>query len=160
MGWKTMGLQDRGKWDEERMEFFPKTKKILTSLKVPSCEVFFARQGPKSGIKSHTDKNNFIITCHIGLDVPENECWIKVGKDKYNWKNGEGVVFDTSIEHSTENMSERDRYVLLIRFWHPQLSQAEREAFNYIFDMLDYSAHGEQVLSEFENSYIIMGKDK
>ena len=158
--WKTMGLQDRGKWDDERIEFFPKTKKILTSLNVPSCEVFFARQGPNSGIKPHTDKNNFIITCHIGLDVPENECWIKVGNEEYKWKNGEGVVFDTSIEHSTKNISNKDRYVLLIRFWHPQLTLEERDAFNYIFDMLDYSAYGEEALSNFENSYILMGKDK
>lgn len=158
--WKTMGLQDRGKWDNERIEFFPKTKKILTSLNVPSCEVFFARQGPNSGIKPHTDKNNFIITCHIGLDVPENECWIKVGNEEYKWKNGQGVVFDTSIEHSTQNISNKDRYVLLIRFWHPQLTLEERDAFNYIFDLLDYSAYGEEALSNFENSYIIMGKDK
>jgi aspartyl/asparaginyl beta-hydroxylase (cupin superfamily) len=35
-------------------------------------------QGPHSGIKPHSDKNNFIITAHLGLDVPEGDCWIKV----------------------------------------------------------------------------------
>jgi hypothetical protein len=31
--------------------------------------------------------------------------------------------------HSTENTSEKERYVLLIRFWHPDLTIAEQEAF-------------------------------
>jgi aspartate beta-hydroxylase len=41
--------------------------------------VFFARQTGGTGIKSHTDFVNFIQTSHLGLDVPEGDCWIKVG---------------------------------------------------------------------------------
>jgi len=143
--WKTLGLQDRSVWDEDRVSEFPATVRILRELDVPSCEVFFAKQAPRSGIKPHSDKNNFIITCHLALDVPEGECWITVGDQKYFWKvcrhtgavpstvcayfasspihrrlqNGKSVVFDTSIMHSTENTSDRVRYVLLIRFWQP-----------------------------------------
>jgi aspartyl/asparaginyl beta-hydroxylase (cupin superfamily) len=32
-----------------------------------------------------------------------------VGADTYYWKNGESVVFDTSIIHSTENNADRER---------------------------------------------------
>lgn len=49
--WKTLGLQDRGVWDGENVESFPKTVELLSKLKVPSCEAFFARQGPHSGIQ-------------------------------------------------------------------------------------------------------------
>ena len=86
--WKTLGLQDRSVWDDDRVKEFPRTVRILKDLDVPSCEVFFAKQGPKSGIKPHSDKNNFIITCHLALDVPEGECWIEVGDQKYFWKVG------------------------------------------------------------------------
>ena len=127
--WKTLGLQDRSVWDDGRVLEFPRTVKLLKQFNVPSCEVFFAKQGPKSGIKPHSDKNNFIITCHLALDVPEGECWIQVGDTKYNWKNGKAVIFDTSIMHSTENSSESERYVLLIRFWHPELTMPEQKAF-------------------------------
>ena len=68
--WKTLGLQDRSVWDAERSKDFPITINYLKNFNVPSCEVFFAKQGPNSGIKPHSDKNNFIITCHIALDVP------------------------------------------------------------------------------------------
>ena len=51
--WKTLGLQDRGLWDGENVNEFPKTIELLKKCKVPSCEVFFARQGPNSGIQPH-----------------------------------------------------------------------------------------------------------
>ena len=112
---------------------------LFCSLKLISCSLQIVinvtnhicafNVGPKSGIKPHSDKNNFIITCHLALDVPEGECWIQVGDTKYHWKNGKAVIFDTSIMHSTENSSDRERYVLLIRFWHPELTPAEQKAF-------------------------------
>lgn len=52
-----------------------------------------------------------------------------MGDEKYEWKNGKAVVFDTSIMHSTCNDAEKDRYVLLIRFWHPELTVEEQKAF-------------------------------
>lgn len=43
--WKTLGLQDRSVWDEEKIYDFPVTVKLLKEFNVPSCEVFFAKQG-------------------------------------------------------------------------------------------------------------------
>lgn len=43
--WKTLGLQDRSNWDEDRILEFPRTVEILKQFNVPSCEVFFAKQG-------------------------------------------------------------------------------------------------------------------
>lgn len=127
--WKTLGLQDRSVWSADLSPSFPRTVRLLTDLQVPSCEVFFAKQGPRSGLKPHSDKNNFIITCHLALDVPEGQCWIKVGDTTHYWKNGKTCIFDTSVIHSTENQSDRTRYVLLIRLWHPELSLTEIDAF-------------------------------
>jgi hypothetical protein len=60
--WKTLVLQDR-RWDPINCALFPVTTRIVRDeLKVPSCEVFFARQDPHSGIKPHTDNTNFIMT--------------------------------------------------------------------------------------------------
>ena len=43
--WKTLGLQDRGVWDEENVKHFPRTVGLIKELNVPSCEAFFAKQG-------------------------------------------------------------------------------------------------------------------
>ena len=54
------------------------------------------------------------------------------------WKS---VVADTSFIHSTDNFSKnKDRYVLIIRFWHPDLSELERSAVQFLFDVLGDSS--------------------
>jgi len=158
--WRTLGLQDRSVWSEDIAPQFPFTTSLLAELKVPSCEIFFAKQGPQSGIKPHSDRNNFIITCHLGLDVPEGQCSILVGDETYYWRNGKAVVFDTSVIHSTFNSGSRTRYVLLIRLWHQGLTQTERDAFKLIFDFLDTAAYGEEALADFEAQQLFMGKDR
>lgn len=45
--WKTLGLQDRSVWDEEKVSDYPVTVRLLKEFNVPSCEVFFAKQGTK-----------------------------------------------------------------------------------------------------------------
>jgi aspartyl/asparaginyl beta-hydroxylase (cupin superfamily) len=60
---------------------------IVSSPPMTNCTIMKTTlTGPKSGIKPHSDKNNFIITFHVGLDVPEGECYIQVGNEKHYWK--------------------------------------------------------------------------
>ena len=62
---------------------------------------------------------------------------MQVGEFKRYWENGKGLVADTSFIHSTSNESDlKDRYVLIIRFWHPELSQLECQALQFLFDAL------------------------
>lgn len=99
--------------------------------------MFFARQEAGTGIASHTDNANFVQTSHLGLDVPEGMCWIKVGEHTKHWKNGSVLCMDTSFMHETANESDRDRYVLIMRHWHPELTQLERIAVLFLFASLD-----------------------
>lgn len=41
------------------------------------------------------------------------------------WQEGRCLVFDDSFEHEAWNHNDRARMVLLIQFWHPDLSAAE-----------------------------------
>jgi len=156
--WKTLALQDRCVWNEEYLEAFKGTIDVLKKVNAPSCEVFFARQGPNSGIHPHSDLNNFILTCHLAIDVPEDKSWIRVGKDTRYWENGKAMVLDTSIFHSTKNEADTDRYVLLIRFWHPDLTEDEVNAFQFIFDFLDQAALGDAALDAFEIERVLGSK--
>lgn len=137
--WRTLVLQDRI-WDPTNSNLFPITTKILQdeNAHVPSVEAFFARQTPNTGIKLHTDYCNFILTMHLGLTVPSHQSWIEVGGERRYWEEGKALVFNTSFYHQTMNESTKeDRVVLLIRFWHPQLSKVEREALQYLFELID-----------------------
>ena len=59
--WKTLGLQDRSVWDDERVLEFPRTVELLKKFEVPSCEVFFAKQGERNHTMTQT--NDLISLC-------------------------------------------------------------------------------------------------
>ncbi|CAE8712825.1 unnamed protein product, partial [Polarella glacialis] len=88
---------------------------------------------PHTGVAPHSDGRNFFLTAHFGLSVPE-ECDITVGGVTRPWKEDDCVILDTSFQHSTRNDSDEDRFVLIVDFWHPDLSVPEREALEYIYD--------------------------
>ena len=137
--WRTLVLQDRCEWEPSNVALFPKTTALVREANTPSVEVFFAKQAPKTGIKPHTDFTNFIMTAHLGLDVPPPpESWMKVGEETRFWENGVGMCADTSFIHSTFNESASiDRYVLIVRFWHPELTLHERNGVRFLFDAFE-----------------------
>ena len=137
--WRTLVLQDRCEWEPTNVSLFPKTAAAVKAACTPSVEVFFAKQAPKTGIKPHTDFTNFIMTAHLGLDCPPPpESWMKVGVETRYWENGKGMVADTSFIHSTSNESEtQDRFVLIVRFWHPELTLDERNGVQFLFDAFE-----------------------
>ena len=135
--WRTLVLQDRGVWEETNSTIFSRTREIIEQVGAPTLEVFFARQQQGTGIASHTDNANFIQTSHLGIDVPEGKCWIKVGEFTKQWENGKVLAMDTSFMHETMNEGDKDRYVLILRHWHPEMSPLERAATQFIFRCLD-----------------------
>lgn len=136
--WRTLVLQDRV-WDDTNTKLFPVTTSLLKECGVPSVEAFFARQKAGTGIRLHTDDCNFVLTMHLGLVVPEDgKSWIQVGGEKQTWQKGKAMVFDTSFFHETMNEDDNvDRVVLIIRFWHPDMQEIERDAMAYLFQLIE-----------------------
>lgn len=137
-GWQKLILQNRV-WDSAACGIFPKTCGILQGCGAPFHDIFFARQRANSGIKPHTDNSNFFVTAHLPLEVPDGGgCWIRVGTDEEReWHEHRALAFDSSFVHETRNDASSDRIILLMRFWHPQLTQVERNALGFIFSVLD-----------------------
>ena len=52
----------------------------------------------------------------------------RVGAETRFWQRGEGFVFDDTIEHEALNPSNELRVVFIFDVWHPDLSEAERNA--------------------------------
>lgn len=134
-GWERIVLQDTT-WNDTSCSMFPETTALLQASGEPSVEAYFARQRPSSGVSAHTASTNFFITANIGLEIPRGDCWIQVGNEKRRWSEGKGLVFDSSFLHSTRNDADSDRTVLVVKFWHPQLEQVERDALGFIFQAL------------------------
>lgn len=138
-GWTALRLQRLGLWNEDVCARFPRTLSVLASLPIPFAVrgVMFARQAPKTGVQAHSDGRNFILTLHLGLRIPKEEgaCWIRVGGERRSWQEGKALVIDTTFEHETGNGSTEDRYVLIVDFWHPDLSVEERAALRSFYDL-------------------------
>jgi len=66
-----------------------------------------------------------------------------VGRKEQTWQEGKLTTLDTSFEHSTGNPTTDDRHVLIIDFWHPELSDAERAALEFIYDLRNKFESGE-----------------
>ena len=136
--WKTLVLQDRGRWEETNTKIFPVATQAVRESGCPTAEVFFARQPGGTGIKPHTDNTNYLMTSHLALRAPEGPCWIRVGSEKREWETGKMLVMDTSFIHETWNETEEERFVLLMRHYHPETTPEERVALQFIFDYVDY----------------------
>lgn len=135
-GWSAIRLQRLGIWNQDNCKQFPETHELIRSLNIPLAVrgVCFARQAPGSGVQPHSDGRNFILTSHLGLKVPEG-CWIEVGGERKGWEEGKLTTLDTSFTHSTGNPSTEDRHVLIIDYWHPELTEAERAALEFVYDL-------------------------
>ena len=134
-GWSAIRMQRLGVWNIENCKEFPESYELLRSLQIPLAVrgVCFARQAPGSGVQPHSDGRNFILTAHLGLKIP-GDCWIQVGEERRGWEGGKLTTLDTSFSHSTGNESDEDRHVLIIDFWHPELTEAERSALEFVYD--------------------------
>lgn len=134
-GWTALRLQRLGEWNDDNTRKFPATSRLIQALNIPLAVrgVMFAKQAPGTGVQPHSDGRNFILTAHVGLKVPPG-CSITVGGEPKGWTENGVIVLDTSFVHSTANQGEDDRFVLIIDFWHPELSAAERDALTFIYD--------------------------
>jgi aspartyl/asparaginyl beta-hydroxylase (cupin superfamily) len=108
----------------------PRTSAILDRLPLASVPgaapaAFFSTLAPKTLIPPHTGVTNTRLIVHIPLIVPEG-CWFRVGNEKREWKPGEALIFDDTIEHEAWNGSDQLRAILIFDIWNPYLSEAER----------------------------------
>jgi aspartyl/asparaginyl beta-hydroxylase (cupin superfamily)/Tfp pilus assembly protein PilF len=99
---------------------------------VPLCRitgrtpsVLFSLLRPGTRIRPHNGFTNARLICHLPLIVPE-KCALRVGNETREWREGELMVFDDSIEHEAWNDSGELRVVLLLDVWRPELSSQEQ----------------------------------
>jgi aspartate beta-hydroxylase len=134
------GMTDEGRWSvlyfysggrriEETMRACPRTAELLES--VPGVgdagNTYLSVLRGGTHIKRHFGRFNTRLRSHIALIVPEGPR-IRIGDEMHEWHEGEWLVFDDSFDHEVWNDSDEERIVLIIDFWHPDLTPAERWA--------------------------------
>lgn len=133
--WSVFYLWLNGKADEANLALCPETVKALAAVDqahiTDACpNAMFSALAPRTHIPAHTGESNARLVVHLPLIVPEKCGTLRVGFEEREWKVGEALIFDDSIEHEAWNNSDELRVVLLFDIWHPALSLKDREMVN------------------------------
>jgi aspartate beta-hydroxylase len=129
--WGAFFLIKDGAVVQDNAALCPRTMATLSG--VPLCKidnrtpsVLFSLLRPGTRIPPHHGFTNARLIGHLPLIVPPN-CALRVGNQTREWREGEIVLFDDSIEHEAWNSSAEPRIVLIFDVWRPELSPKERE---------------------------------
>lgn len=130
--WNSFFFHRHGEVFEQNARRCPRTTEILDSLPLVHIrghapEVLFSILTPGSHILKHHGVTNTRLVTHLPLIIPEG-CAINVGGVEHRWREGHCVTFDDTFEHEAWNRSDKVRAVMILDSWHPDLSEAEREA--------------------------------
>ncbi|MGN6314182.1 MAG: aspartyl/asparaginyl beta-hydroxylase domain-containing protein [Rhodanobacteraceae bacterium] len=130
--WNSFFFHRHGEVFEQNARRCPRTTEILDSLPLVHIrehapEVLFSVLTPGSHILPHHGVTNTRLVTHLPLIVPE-DCAIRVGGIDHVWQEGRCVTFDDTFEHEAWNRSDKVRAVMILDSWHPDLTEAEREA--------------------------------
>eukprot|EP00747_Dinoflagellata_sp_TGD_P096529 gnl/TRDRNA2_/TRDRNA2_166871_c2_seq3.p1 gnl/TRDRNA2_/TRDRNA2_166871_c2~~gnl/TRDRNA2_/TRDRNA2_166871_c2_seq3.p1 ORF type:complete len:201 (+),score=41.22 gnl/TRDRNA2_/TRDRNA2_166871_c2_seq3:102-704(+) len=126
--WRALSLVKMGVWCNK--EFFPRTRRLFDELddSMRPYEVLLARLPPRTKFQSPSDNMNFLLAGHLPLSLGDGDNAIHVGEWTNNWTMGEMLVFDETYKHSAVNDSGQDSYILVCRFFHPDVNEVERYA--------------------------------
>ena len=129
--WSTLHLWRGGKPVQANLDRCPATAAALAALPLADIgalcpNAMFSALAPKSRIPPHNGETNARVVAHLPLIVPEG-CSYRVGFDWRQWRVGETLIFDDTVEHEARNDSDELRVVLIFDLWNPLLAPEERE---------------------------------
>ena len=96
-------------------------------LDYPWGDALFSVHTADSHLAAHCSVDNLRVRCHLGLQVPPG-CAIRVGEETRGWEDGRALLFEDSFEHEVWNRGAARRAILIVDFWHPDLTPIEIEA--------------------------------
>jgi len=125
--WGVLFLLEMGRRNEAVLARCPVTASVIDKHRTVTTRgglMYFSCLDPHTRVAPHQGPTNLRLRCHLGLEVPDG-CGVRVGGVVGAWQEGRCIVFDDSFWHEAWNNSDRRRVVLIIDFWHPDLSDDE-----------------------------------
>jgi beta-hydroxylase len=114
--WRTLYLKKLGKIIvDDKTDFFPETLNIIKDEQIHNA--FFSILDPHVEIKPHAGYYKGYLRYHLGIIIPqenEKKPYIICGGKKYEWSEGEGVLFDDMFIHYVNNITSKKRIILYL----------------------------------------------
>ncbi|XP_071790511.1 aspartate beta-hydroxylase domain-containing protein 2-like [Asterias amurensis] len=141
--WSVFHLFNQGRKIEENCARCPKTVAILEEMEsfMSGCvfgNATFSVLEAGTHITEHYGPCNLRIRCHLGLHIPRDCCTLTVAHQRRHWREGKCLLFDDSFLHEARHagsQAQGPRVVLLLDFWHPDITSAERDALRHLFHL-------------------------
>jgi aspartate beta-hydroxylase len=128
--WEVFFFYERGKKNLENCSRCPTITAIIEqheTVRSLAGLIYASRMRPGTHIAPHRGPTNLRVRCHLGIQVPDGDCGLRVGDEIGSWSEGRCIVFDDYYEHEAWNYTSKDRIVLIVDLWHPALTTHERE---------------------------------
>ncbi|XP_049295812.1 uncharacterized protein LOC125770365 [Anopheles funestus] len=134
--WKQLELFSRGTRVERNCARAPLTCRLVEQYfpAARTCkrgQVKFSVMHPGTHVWPHCGPTNCRIRAHLGLRVPQGT-YIRVAEETRSWEDGKWLIFDDSFEHEVWHNGTETRLVLIVDFWHPDLTESQRRSLSPI----------------------------
>jgi aspartate beta-hydroxylase len=142
--WDVFMLYERGRRHDDRLRRVPTVAEIVErhrTVRSLAGLVYFSRLAPHSRVAPHSGPTNMRVRVHLGIDVPPH-CGISVGGTAATWQAGKCIAFDDSFPHEVWNEGDRERIVLVVDTWHPDLSDEEVRLLDGFQRYVEFAAEG------------------
>lgn len=111
-GWKRFYLKWYRDFLPSARELCPNTVALLERVGCVQGAMFTVLL-PDSRLGKHRDPFAGTLRYHLGLLTPgSEECWLRLDDQRYVWRDGEDLLFDSSYIHSAHNRTDTPRLVL------------------------------------------------
>ena len=144
--WDVFMLNERGHAHDDRLALCPTVKTIVDgnrTVRSLAGLVYFSRLAPHTRVAPHTGPTNMRVRVHLGIAIPPG-CGISVGDETRAWEPGRCLAFEDAFPHAVWNGSDRERIVLVLDVWHPDLSDDEVRLIDGLHRYIARSAEGLQ----------------
>lgn len=117
--WKSFFLYGYGYRLDENCARCPRTAALVE--RIPNLNsAFFSILLPGMHIKSHRGPTKGLVTCHLGLMVPENDvCRMRLHDQIVGWREGQCLLFDDTYRHEVWHEGDTPRVILLVQVERP-----------------------------------------
>lgn len=148
--WRVFMFKAYDNWQEGNCEKAPKTAALLKQ--VPGITTaMFSIIGPRKHIPPHNGFYKGVWRYHLGLIIPkEGECYIINGGKRYDWKEGEEVLFDDTYQHAVWNKTNETRVVLFCDVFRNDLPKAFQPINKWVYGLREKSKRLKSVLKNAE----------